>query len=266
MSFNKTYASLLFLVFGLIFAGVSAQNIEEPDDLVTDRPDQTESSISVPLHTLQIETGFTYTYNSQQLNTEKEVNYGDTLLRFGIFEGMELRMAMDYSTVKTYVTDFPAIAVMQQGVSPTTLGAKINLTEQKGWIPEMALLVHVQTSLFNTDFSTDYAVPQLIFVASHTLSSKFSLGYNLGIEWTDNDAAPAKIYSLVAGIGLAERIGIFAETFGNFGDGEFVNMVDGGFTFLILPNLQYDISGGIGVTSSSPDFFIGTGLSYRLPH
>jgi hypothetical protein len=260
---NKTKLSALFLVF--VCTGVFAQSENEPTDLITDRPDQTESSISVPHKSFQIETGFSYALNEQPLIAEKSTTLGSTLLRYGILKGAELRLGMDYSSMMTYIPDSPLPAVLQHGVSPIMLGAKINITEQEGWIPEMALLAHIQSSIFSSDYSTDYAVPQMILAASHTISSRFSLGYNFGIEWADNDAAPTKLYALVAGIGVTENIGLFVETFGSFDNGDFMSMIDGGFTFLILPNLQYDISGGVGVIPSSPDFFISTGISYRLP-
>ncbi len=259
----KAKFSVVFLTF--VFAGIFAQSENEPADLVTDRPDQTESSISVPHKSLQIETGFSYSLNEQPLTTEKSTSLGSTLLRYGILKGVELRLGMDYSSVETYILDLPLPSVFQRGVSPTMLGAKINISEQQGWIPEMALLAHIQTSIFASDFSADYAVPQMILAASHTISSRFSLGYNLGIEWADNDAPPTKLYAFVAGIGLTDRISMYLETFGSFDNVDFMSMIDGGFTILILPNLQFDISGGFGVTASSPDFFIGSGISFRIP-
>jgi len=263
MFVNKAFFSTLFLMS--VFTGLFAQSPDEPTDLVTDRPDQTESSISVPHRSFQIETGFSISVGNYTDRWEGSVGYGETLLRFGLFDGMELRLAMDYSTMMTEYFFGGTIIDTQRGLSPIALGAKIDLTEQKGWIPELALIIHVNTPVFNSDFSIDYAVPDVILAASHTISQRFSLGYNLGIEWADEDASPTKKYSAVAGFGLSDRIGMYLETFGSFDQGEFMNMIDGGFTFLILPNLQYDISGGLGVTASSPDFFIGTGLSYRLP-
>lgn len=219
----------------------------------------------MPHKSFQIETGFSLSVGNYTDRREGSVGYGETLLRYGLLEGMELRLAMDYSTMKTeYSLGGPNI-LTQKGLSPLALGAKINLTEQSRWIPEMALIVHVIAPVFSSDFSIDYAVPEVILAASHTISSNFSFGYNLGMEWADSDASPLKKYAVVAGFGISDRIGGFLESFGAYDGNDFMNMIDGGFTFLILPNLQFDISGGLGVTASSPDFFIGSGLSYRLP-
>lgn len=259
----QRYYSVIFLLF-FIFTVAAAQDEKEVPDLVTDRPDQTESSISVPHKALQIETGFSGELAPNGPGEVLNVSYGGTLLRYGLLKGMEMRLAMDYSTSK-YNLPFGLDPIVDKGLSPLTLGTKINLTAQNGWIPEMAVIVHVNIPVFDSDFAIDHAIPDIILAASHSISPKFSLGYNLGMEWTDTNASPTKKYSAVAGFSLAERLGLFIETFGSFVDGEFVNMIDGGLTFLILPNLQYDISGGFGTTAVSPVFFIGSGLSFRLP-
>ncbi len=261
---EKILCVVIVIGFGLGINNIEAQDVSKVSELVTDRPDKTESSVAVPLRSVQIETGFSYTFDSQILSDKTNIGYGETLIRYGLFEGMELRFAMDYSTVSYSYHNSP-IQTQQNGVSPIAFGTKINLTEQKGWIPEMALLAHLHASVFASDFLTEYAIPELILSASHTFTDRFSFGYNIGIGWEDNDMSPRKNYSLAAGFGISDKIGFYVETFGSFGEEEFQNLFDGGFTFLIMPNLQFDISGGLGVTPSSSDFFIGTGVSMRLP-
>lgn len=263
MSYLRVFCPIFILLI-FIFSGASAQEDRETADLVTDRPDQTESSISVPYKTIQIETGFSGELAPSGPSSVLNVSYGGTLLRYGLFKGMEMRLAMDYSTSRPFVSTGMEPDI-ERGVSPVVLGAKINLAEQHGWIPELALIVHVNLPVFDSDFAIDHAVPDIIVAASHSISDNFSLGYNFGIEWADTNESPMKKYSAVVGIGVSDRIGLFVESFGSFGNGGITNIIDGGLTFLILPNLQYDISGGVGTTTVSPVFFIGTGLSFRLP-
>ena len=63
-----------------------------PPDLVTDRPDQTESSITVPFKSLQIETGFIKEKQGENTN----LAYNTTLLRYGLLENLELRLGLEY--------------------------------------------------------------------------------------------------------------------------------------------------------------------------
>ena len=65
-------------------------------DLVTDRPDQTESSLTVPRKTFQIETGFVFEkFNYDQYEFE---NWGiaTTLIRYGLLDNLELRLGSNY--------------------------------------------------------------------------------------------------------------------------------------------------------------------------
>jgi hypothetical protein len=103
------------------------------------------------------------------------------------------------------------------------------------------------------------------FAFSHTLSDHFSFGYNLGAEW-EAETGPGYFYTAALGIGLTEKVGMFVEGFGLFATGaDNKHLADAGFTWLLLPNLQFDISGGIGLNEAASDFFISTGLSYRIP-
>jgi hypothetical protein len=104
------------------------------------------------------------------------------------------------------------------------------------------------------------------FAFSNTLSDNLSLGYSLGAEWYGENAIPDYYYSITLGITATKRIGTFIESFGFIPEeGKPSHLVDTGITFLVLPNLQFDISGGIGLNKNATDAFFGIGLSYRIP-
>lgn len=84
----------LILVLIIISGYVKAQVIVP--DLITDRPDQTESSAIVPLKSLQIETGFVMEKDETDLIKQKSFAYNTTLLRFGLLENLELRLGLEY--------------------------------------------------------------------------------------------------------------------------------------------------------------------------
>jgi hypothetical protein len=41
---------------------------------------------------------------------------------------------------------------------------------------------------------------------------------------------------------------------------------DAGLLYKVTRNLQFDISGGLGITKIAPNSFIEVGVSFRLPH
>jgi hypothetical protein len=84
--------------------------------------------------------------------------------------------------------------------------------------------------------------------------------------WDGNSVEPIGLYALSFGFSFNKKISAFAEAFGFVTKSEKPdNRLDAGFTYLFTHNLQADISGGIGITRRSPDYFVAIGFSFRLP-
>lgn len=256
----KTLPLLLLLLLASV---ITAQ--EKTPDLVTDRPDQTESSVVVPHKSLQIETGFVME-NDNDFIDQKSYAYNTTLLRYGLLEKLELRLGLEYLGDKMDFNNSDSTYSIS-GLSPLYTGFKIMIAEEDGWKPEMAFLGGlVLPFTANQDFKPEYTAANMRFSFAHTLSEKLSLGYNLGVEWDGESAIPAYFYSLALGLGLTDNLGMFLESYGLVSDeGDQEHLFDAGFTYLIMPNLQLDISGGIGLNSETINNFISFGFSYRLP-
>ena len=128
---------LLILLTGLlIFSLIQGQ--EEPP-LVTDRPDQTESSSVVPQWRLQIETGASLEWvETGDEQYERNTSYGSTLLRFGVLKFLELRLGTD---MLNHQSKLPTGAPRDEfGMSPIGFGFKVALMQEDGLRPEMAFL------------------------------------------------------------------------------------------------------------------------------
>ncbi len=258
----------------LLLAGsVSTQEVE---DIVTDRPDQTESAVTVPRGFFQAELGLTYevtkgVLGSGQSFKVKSLSIPGVLLRYGILKNVELRLGGEFISEKLE-QDLHTITQEsadndQSGLSNLAFGTKIQLFTEKGSRPDAAFIFHLNIP-FDTDgpFQSRYIGTDFRFAVAHSLSERFSLSYNLGGEWSGDSPQATGIYTLALGISLTNKISAFAESYGFLTQGEAPDhRLDGGFTYLITKNVQADISGGVGITDSSPDFFIGGGISFRLP-
>jgi len=253
--------SLFLLLFNFVFS----QESNEIPDLVTDRPDLTESSSVVPHKSLQLEAGFTFASSEEGTVKVSEIGYADALLRYGLMERMELRLGIGFAGVDMKDSGGGSGTEKLLGITPIKPGLKISIADEKGWMPELALLTHLHIPFKNSEITQTNISPDISLAASHTFSSRVSLGYNIGVVWFGDELHPNGTYSVAAGFGVAEKIGAFIETFGRFSNDVFTNTIDGGFTFLVLHNLQLDISGGIGLTDSAADYYIGAGFSFRLP-
>jgi hypothetical protein len=255
----------VFFLMSVLFS-VSLLAQDEAAELVTDRPDQTESSSVVPHKSLQIETGFIWENDESDLYKQKTFVYNSTLLRYGLLERMELRLGLAYLSEEIKIKDTDTVNTIS-GFSPMYAGFKIYILEENGWIPEIAFLGGLVIPVTaHKDFKAPYSAPTMRFAFSHTLSDRFSLGYNLGAEWYGETAIPEYFYSLALGIAITDKFGTYLEVFGFLPEeGKASHLLDGGFTYLVLPNLQLDISGGLGLNEEAIDNYWSLGLSYRLP-
>lgn len=259
MTMRKIYLIILIL----LSISVKAQN--ESTELITDRPDQTESSVVVPLHYLQIESGFVMENSNTQWSKHKAFAYNSTLLRYGLLSNFELRLGLEYlgenETIKNSNTSNKI-----SGLSPLYTGFKVKITEEKEWKPKFAFLGGlILPFTAGDDFKPEYPAADIRFAFSHTLSDRFSLGYNLGAEWSGETAVPSYFYSVSLGAVLTDNLGMFVESYGHLQESvKAEHLLDAGLTYLLLPNFQLDISGGIGIQNSI-DNFISMGFTYRIP-
>lgn len=247
-----------------IACAVSGQETTEVLELITDRPDQTESSAIVPRGYFQIESGITY---SDEGSESRTLEYPGTLLRIGVSKRLELRLG-----TQGFVSEFEGNRTT--GYGDSEIGTKIYLLRERGWRPETALLASVSLPTGSDGFSTNRMDPSFRFAFSHTLTDTVSLGYNLGAAWETVSTSSGRStlsdlqYTVTAGFGLSERFGAFVELFGDTplsADGSSEVSFDGGVTFLIRPNLQLDAALGVGLTDEAPDWFFTTGVSIRFP-
>lgn len=250
-------------IFWTVSAAYGQETLAVPE-LITDRPDQTESSVVVPRGYIQIESGITYNDEGSESRT---LEYPGTLLRIGISKRVELRLG-----TQGFVSEFEGNNTT--GLGDSEIGTKIYLRQESGWKPETALLASLSLPTGSNAFSTERVDPSFRFAFSHTLTEKVSLGYNLGAAWQTVPSSSGRAtlstlqYTATAGFGLSDRFGAFAELFGDTplsAQGGTELSFDGGLTFLIRPNLQLDAALGFGLTNDAPDWFLTTGVSFRFP-
>lgn len=257
---------ITLLLLSCFMVSAYSQDSPQVEDLVTDRPDMTESSICVPHKTLQVETGAMYLFDETDSEKFTGTSYNSTLLRYGLLENFELRFGFAYDKAKRE-NKSTEMTTEIDGFAPLMLGFKVEICEQDGFRPEAALLAHVTLPRTGAkEFESEYLTPDAIISVSWEINQRLSTGVNLGSAWGDSSAKPSGFYSIACGIALTDKAGLFIENFGFFARDEDTDIsIDGGFTFLATPNFQFDIYGGFGLTDIAPDYFVGAGLSFRLP-
>jgi len=237
---------------------------EERPELITDRPDATEAPSVVPKGALQIETGALFTSFEENLLQTKTLTYNTTLLRFGLLDNLELRLGWDV-VEQSNKTNAEDPAVIESGLSPLLLGMKVNIAQEKGWLPTIGLIGHLFLPFTaSEDFKPQFTSIDFRFAFDHTLSDSSSIAYNLGAQWEADSLGAAYIYTLAYGYSITDSFGFYAELYGDLPEKNRSNHYwDAGVTYLILPNLQLDATIGTSITKGQ-DLLLSGGFSYRI--
>lgn len=244
---------------------------EEPKELKADRPDFTEASTTVGLGYVQLEAGYTYSRNKQE-GVSAEHSFPDALVRMGLFaEWFELRLGQNYSDARG--RDPNGSRFHTGGFDDLYVGSKLALTEQKGYMPESALILFATVPTGRGDLSADRVLPGLSWqysweIIKDCLELAGGTVGNTAVDETRHGYFELA-QSLSVGYTLTKRFGAFTEVYGIFPHGAVAPGVgpqyyfDGGFTYKFTPDFQVDVRGGVGLNRQSDDYFVGSGFVLR---
>lgn len=226
-------------------------------ELITDRPDQTESSSTVTKGSLQIESGLLLGFSESNSISHREISAPTTLFRLGLTEGIEIRVSNQYENIKNQTTKEEI-----SGISDLELGTKIQILKQEGLNIEIAFLSHALIPTGSKNLTNDKFGSINKLAVSHSINEDVGIGYNIGYNYFgrgDGDLT----YSLALGFAISSKAGIYIETYGDYI--EFKNHesnFDAGLTYLIKDNLQLDFSFGSGVNHTMN--YIAVGFSWNI--
>jgi hypothetical protein len=286
MHFRTPLQTLAAAVVAMLLAAASPihAQLTPPEDpapeLVTDRPDQTESASVVPAGYFQLETGVSYSRDDDGVFVVRTLSGPGTLVRIGVGGRTELRVGWDGWVEEKFDSGQPRITDGSvSGLGDGSLGAKVKLREEAGALPEMAILASINLAVGDDEVTSDELDPSFLVAFAHTLTDRLGLGYNLGLQrFTDLDPETFGeetddfvrfVGSVALGRSFTERLGGFVEVFGEKPESGALGgtqvSLDGGVTYLVRPNLQLDAYAGAGVSDDAPDWIAGVGLSVRWP-
>lgn len=235
----------------IVSTSIGAQSI------VTDRPDQTESSSTVPKGSLQIEIGAVIGFSKAGGISEQQILAPSTLFRYGITDGIEIRVLNQFESNKNKTTSEKG-----SGMSDFEIGTKFQILQKENVNTEIAFLSHLIIPIGAKDVSNDKFGTINKLSISHVLSETVGLGYNVGYDYFGYGSGNFT-YSLAVAIGLTPKLGIYLEPYG--GIIEFENHesnFDAGVTYLINDNFQLDVSYGTGISHNMN--YISAGMSINI--
>ena len=251
---NQPLKYFLILSTFMLYCKISLSGQDIPP-IQTDRPDQTETPFTVPRHHFQMENGFIFALTDLH---NRSFTGPSILCKYGLNDHFELGM----------ITEFEAIWSDKTitGLNPVTFRLKTKISEEKGIIPTTSFIGYLTIPELATDqFKSKYYAPAFKFTMQHDVAKKFSIGYNLGMQWDGISPYPVFLYTLTNDYSISDKISIFLEIYG-FAPQKAAadHMLDTGVSYLVRSNIALDLSGGIGLTPNAPYYFLSTGFSFRL--
>ncbi len=244
-------------------AQITAQESHELA-FTTDRPGVGDTAYLVPPGYIQLEGGVTVNHDRTRAPLERitTVSVPNTLIRIGVLDAMELRLlGGEYVYEKTSSGNQDD---RDQGVSAPIIGTKFQLTNEDQWMPQTAVFGNLTFPFGSKRLHPDDLTPDFKVAANYALSEHVSIEVNLGAAWKDGLNDIIGLYTTALGLAMTEKLSTFAEVFGNM-NGPATHGFDAGFTYLVLPTVQLDVSGGPALTDAATDWFVAAGVSYRLP-
>jgi hypothetical protein len=260
------------LLTGTAMASADPVKEVKPDPetaLVTDRPTDSASPELVPRQTFQLELGYKLTRLDTKSGRTDTQELPDLLARFGIHERVEVRLSATGWSFKNVDMG------KQDGFNDISLGAKIALANKRGERPQMALLANVSLPVGQAGFTDEYVIPKVLLLATHTLTDRLGLTWNLGPSFVtrktdDNTETDVTLnYAAALSGGVGGPLSLFGEVYGKIDFGKDVpdsHTVQVGTTILLNRLWQVDVRGGIGMVDDVPDWLAGAGLAFRLPY
>jgi hypothetical protein len=266
----KHFVFSLLLLTGRPLYLLAQQKPKDREELETDRPTRGQGPTAVPQGTMQIETGYKFQQEETPLTHQKEYVYPTTLLRIGILKKMELRVNADYKKEKT--RDLTGMSggttAIEQGFSDVQVGAKVTLYRGSGAIPRVGMLGNVTLPVGNEANRPPHAAPEGSLLFSNKLSDKLELQYNAGYrkQKDQEEYRGEAIYAVSGNLKVTDKLTWFAEIFGQKPNHDkAAHAGDTGFMFKLLPDLQLDVIGSVGLNNEAPDYYAGGGVTWRIP-
>jgi hypothetical protein len=252
--------ALLALVV-LVALPIAADTDEESQPLVTDRPDFTESALTVPRGRVQLESGATH----EETRGGEVDTYGELLVRIGLARRLELRVAAN-----SWLAERPATGSGTDGVEDPALGIKWELARAGDrpslLSPQASLILATTVPLGARAVSADEPLPSAVLALAWETSGPLGVGSNLGLA-TDIDGEGrylTGLASVAVGRDLGGAWAGYLEYYAFLPEGSrpYDDSVDAGLTYLVSDDFQLDVRVGTGLGGDT-DVFAGLGLAYR---
>lgn len=244
----RRFLSLLVLVCAT--GAATSQEIE----FTADRPGASTGPGVVAHKVVQLEQGIQYDGDG----AKGQFTFSNTLLRYGLFDGVEVRLGGDAFIHHNG-------AKWNAAFSGLTLGTKIRCFEGRDAIPAISLMANLAIpGTGNKGFVVEHLAPSIYLLFDSPVNDWFSIGYNVGAEWDGYQPVPSAFVALCLGFAVTERLGAFVESYNNFARGNCLYGVDFGFNYMVHERVQLDLAASLDVRQPKQCWALSCGVAWQI--
>ncbi len=243
-------------------------------DLSADRPDITESPITVDAGHVQLELSFLdYRRDDRNSdNTEFEAwTVGATNIKFGLLHNVDLQFVFDAYTDEDTFDEAAGTTSSAQGFNDIQFRLKINLWGNDGGETAFAVMPFIQLPVGSDELTSDHVEGGLIFPYGMELSDGWGLGLMAEIDWVydtdDGNYDTDFVHTAVLGHEIIGPLGGYVEYVGIIsgdGDSDYQSLIGTGLTYALSADLVLDVGANFGLTKSAEDVNVFAGMTVRF--
>jgi Putative MetA-pathway of phenol degradation len=214
-----------------------------------------------------LESGYTFTKKD---GTFLSHSYPEALLRVGVFaDWFEFRVGQNFANQRQTVEDMTTTA---SGAQDLYLGMKLALTEQKGLLPQIAIIPQMTVPTGSSTLTAGRILPGLnVDLGWEVVKDFFGIELLVANNFVQDDMQNTgfQVATGLTGVfQLTKKLEAFAEwdafyptaPISSFGPQHYAV---GGLVYFVTPNLAVDARVGVGLNSRSNNFLAGVGFAAR---
>ena len=244
----------LLTLIALSIATIGTLSAQEQASFTADRPGASTGPVTVARGVVQLEQGIQYDGDGGY----GSFTFSNTLLRYGLFERMELRIGGDaliHHESQRWQAAFAGLSV----------GTKIGCFEGRGAIPAVSVLADFAIpGTASLGFETEHFAPSLYLLFENEVCDWMSVGYNVGAEWDGSQPAPQTFVAICLGFAPTERLGCFAESYNYFSRWGNSYCIDFGLNYMVGRKLQLDIAANLDLLSPGKCWAVSFGVAWQI--
>jgi hypothetical protein len=239
---------------------------EKPLTISTNRPSFDDTTGIVPIHHVQLETGYTFTFRYRE-GVETQTHDGpEALLRIPLLDD-RLELQVGWTGYVYSRTDSGSGFTSVDGFSDVVAGLRLKIVDENGWVPRICLQAATTVGLGSNDISNQDVEPVFKLIWSYDLGHNWGIYGNFGVgyltsggdRFTQGQGGVCLTYT------INDKWSVYGEYYlfvPNTKGTDAAHYLDAGAAYLITPRIQLDGRVGFGPNEEANNLFTGFGISF----